>query len=85
MGRATTSSRHDHFESEIFDLPEPWPMAGDRFAIRRWGGHGIVDGKPTQYGLVLILLEKSTVAEERRQEEGRKRVATTPMGSESNP
>ena len=58
-GTSYDFARHDHFESEIFDLPElladGWrPLRETPMGEGTW----IVDGKATQYGLVLILLEK---------------------------
>ena len=58
-GTSYDFARHDHFESDTFDLPElladGWrPVRETPMGEGTW----IVDGEPVEYALVMILLEK---------------------------
>ena len=58
-GTSYDFTRRDHFESDSFDLPDlladGWrPVRETPMAEGTW----VVDGEPTTYALVLVLLEK---------------------------
>ena len=60
-GTSYDYARHDHFTTDSFDLPEliadGWrPLRETPMGEGVW----VVNGEPTRYALVLILLEKKT-------------------------
>lgn len=74
-GTSYDFTRHDHFVTDTFDLPElladGWrPVRETPMGAGTW----IADGESTTYALVLILLEKKVPA--RKKGEGKKNAAT---------